>query len=166
MIFLSDIKKLFALADDRYAMMCVKHHYPQNEKSRKKMDNRTQAFYARKNWSSFVLWNCAHPANKELTAERVNTMRGADLHAFSWLEDGLIGTLPYTYNYIMGISPKLPPENGVWPDVIHYTEGGPWFDECQDVPFAQTWIDEYEDWQNNGIETNRVCEVKTTRHEL
>lgn len=146
MIFLSDIKKLFALCDEKFAVMCVKHtHIPKDGSV--KMDNREQLRYHRKNWSSFVMWNCGHPANASLTEERVNFMKGSDLHAFTWLPDNLIGSLPYSYNFISGVSPRV---SGGMPDVIHFTEGGPWFDECQDVPYAGTWMTEFEDWQCNG----------------
>lgn len=149
MIFLTDIKKLFALCDDKYAVICVKHnHIPPIGVN--KMDGREQLRYHRKNWSSFVLWNCNHPANKSITKEKVNMMMGKDLHSFSWLDDSLIGSLPTSYNFISGVSPKLPPERGGRPDVIHYTEGGPWFEKCQDVPYADWWIEEYEDFQKNG----------------
>lgn len=156
MIFLSDIDKLFGLANDQYAAMVVKHtHIPAF--GAQKMDGREQLRYRRKNWSSFVLWNCAHPANAVLTEDRINCMKGSDLHSFSWLSDDLIGGLPFSYNYISGVSPNLPAEQR--PDVIHYTEGGPWFDECKKVPFAQTWIDEYENWQTQGTHVTDIPSV-------
>lgn len=149
MIVLSDIKKLFDLCNDRYAVMCVKHSYPM-AKDTIKMDGRAQRFYNRKNWSSFVLWNCGHPANRELTPEKVNFLTGAELHSFSWLHDYQIGEIPATYNYISGISPKLPVEMGGRPLVMHYSDGGPWFDECKDVPYADLWVDEFRHWQEEG----------------
>lgn len=158
MIFLSDIKSLFSLCDDRFAVMCVKHtHVP--DFNAQKMDGREQLRYHRKNWSSFVLWNCGHEANAELNEERVNFMKGTQLHSFSWLPDELIGGLPYSYNYISGVSPKLPPERGHRPDVIHYTEGGPWFEECKQVPYAQMWIDEYENLQAHGMYISDVPSI-------
>lgn len=154
MICLSDINKLFAMADEKYAVMCVKHNHKVSGESTK-MDGRQQLSYFRKNWSSFVLWNCGHQANRQMTEDRVNFMKGSDLHAFSWLTDDLIGSIPFTYNFISGISPKLPTNSAGFPagkpDVIHYTEGGPWFEECQDVPYGGLWTDEYEDYQANGI---------------
>lgn len=152
MIFMSDIKKLFELCDDKYAVMCVKHNHIPTEKT--KMDGREQLRYGRKNWSSFVLWNCSHPANKELTVEKVNFLPGRDLHGFSWLDESLIGSLPFTYNYISGVSPKI--EHRQMPAVIHYTDGGPWFPECQNVPYAGTWIEEYESWQSDGSHVSAV----------
>ena len=151
MIFLTDIAKLLPLLDDTKAVMVVKHNQVV-QRDAVKMDGRQQLSYRRKNWSSFVLWNCAHPANAMLTEDKVNTMLGSDMHAFSWLPDVLIGELPYTYNYISGVSPKLPPESGYRPDVVHYTEGGPWFENCREVPYASMWMEEYEDWQRTGGE--------------
>lgn len=148
-IFLTDPAKLFALVDDKYAVMCVKHTHIVDGNTTK-MDDRAQLRYHRKNWSSFVLWNCGHAANKDLTPERVNFMKGSDLHAFSWLSDSLIGSLPFTYNFIPNVSPALSSRVGYRPDVLHYTEGGPWFDNCRDVPYAQFWTDEYEDWQKKS----------------
>lgn len=169
MISLSNIKRLFALCDDKYAVMCVKHIYPPKIDAIK-MDNRAQRLYARKNWSSFVLWNCGHPSNRDLTVEKVNYMTGADLHGFSWLKDSEIGTLPFSYNFIPGISPKLPPgcnvgkSNIPQPDVIHFSDGGPWFESCRDVPYAEFWTQDFESWQRDG-DGNKYNEIPTTRYE-
>lgn len=140
MIFQSDVKNLFKLCDDKFAIMCVKHsHIPQS--NAKKMDDREQTRYYRKNWSSFVLWNCEHEANRKLTPEKINFMSGSDLHAFNWLDDSEIGSLQFRYNYISGVSPPIPP--GETPYVIHYSDGGPWMQECAEVPYAGKWIDEH-----------------------
>jgi len=151
MIFLSDIKKLFDHCDDKYAVMCVKHiHKP--KPGEMKMDGRQQQSYHRKNWSSFVLFNCGHPSNRCLTPEAVSFMTGSDLHAFAWLKrESEIGSLPTTYNFIPGVSPKMPPQSGGMPDVIHYTDGGPWFAECQEIPYGGKWTEEYEDYQQNSF---------------
>lgn len=163
MIFLSDIKKLFSLCNDRYAVMCVKHNHIPEEHY--KMDGREQLKYSRKNWSSFVLWNCGHSLNRQLTKERVNFMPGRDLHAFSWLDDAFIGSIPFTYNFISGVSPKMAGDSGGRPDVLHYTNGGPWFDECKDVPYAGTWMEEYEDWQANGDDDLSVTAIRSIAFE-
>lgn len=164
MICLSDIKKLFALCDDKYAVMCVKHQYPSIINTTK-MDSRTQTIYRRKNWSSFVLWNCGHPANNSITPEKVNFMKGGDLHALSWLRDDQIGDLPHTYNFISGISPKLDRYGQNLPDVIHFTNGGPWFEDCLEVPYGGLWTAEYESWQREGAAKNFVSDVATVRYE-
>lgn len=163
MVCLSDIAKLFALRDESKAIMCVKHNHVIKGES-VKMDDRIQLGYTKKNWSSFVLWNCGHPANSRLTPEFISTAKGADLHRFSWLPESLIGELPIGYNYIPGVSPKLPIESGGRPLVIHYTEGGPWFENCRNVPYADYWLDEYEDWQASR-EDHQVSEVPTTKYD-
>ena len=55
MLFLDDPAKLFALADDQFAVMVVKHDHQPTETT--KMDGQLQTVYARKNWSSVILWN-------------------------------------------------------------------------------------------------------------
>lgn len=162
MLFQSDISALWALCDDKYAAMCVKHYYPKLE-NHVKMDNRQQRLYTRKNWSSFTLWNCGHPSNSVLTPERVSFLQGSELHSFCWLEEYQIGSLPYNYNFISGVSPKLVPET--LPTVIHYSDGGPWFDNCHNVPYAELWTQEYEDWQRTGAQ-KEYTDIPTTRYEL
>jgi len=137
MIFQSDIKKLWELRDNRFAVMVVKHNH-KGQESKLKMDDRVQLNYHRKNWSSFVMWNCAHPSNRRMNCARVNMWSGTQLHCFSWLSDNEIGELPKSYNWMAGVSPV-----DVAPDVIHYTEGGPWFENCLDVPLADLWVKEY-----------------------
>lgn len=164
MIFQSDIKDLLKLCDDRYAVMVVKHqHHPVHNAV--KMDGRAQLQYHRKNWSSFILWNCGHSANKRITPEKVNFMLGSDLHAFSWLEDDLIGSLPFRYNYISGISAKMPVVNDKQevPFVIHYTEGGPWFPNCKEVPYAENWMFEYEAWNRDADHGAVVTSMPSTK---
>jgi len=143
MLCLSDIKKLFDMRDSKYAVQVVKHTHHVKDDSLK-MDGRKQLSYTRKNWSSFILFNCEHPANKKLTKEYISTAKGGDLHAFAWLPNELIGELPDRYNYIAGVSRKLKLSDGGRPDVVHYTEGGPWFPNYRNVPFGQLWLDEYE----------------------
>lgn len=134
MMALADIGKLFHSLDQSKAVHCVKHvHEPT---STTKMDGQLQTFYARKNWSSFMAINCEHPANKALTLEVVNTLPGRDLHRFCWLKDDQIGELDPAWNFLVGHSDPT-----IQPKVIHWTNGGPWFRECADTPFADVWLD-------------------------
>lgn len=153
MLFLSDIAKLWEFTNNpQYALLCVKHtHNP--PANIQKMDGRLQQQYFRKNWSSFVLWNCAHEAHRQFTYESVNAMTGADLHAFKWVADHQIGDLPKTYNWISGISPKLEKDQRgrpVPPAVVHYTEGGPWFKGYENIPLGDLWEREREHWIEDG----------------
>lgn len=137
MIFRDDIKDLFALCDDRYAVMCVKHNYKPTNST--KMDGQVQTQYYRKNWSSFFLINCGHPLNKQITPDVVNTQDGSWLHQFAWLPDLYIGALPDKYNWIEGSSRGMES-----PSVVHYTNGGPWFNGYKDVLYADEWWKYYE----------------------
>lgn len=162
MLFLSSPKKLFDLCDDKYACMVVKHRY--NPPEGIKMDDQPQLPYYRKNWSSFVLWNCSHPKNKAfLTPNNVNKVDGSCLHSFSWLDENDIGSLPSSYNWIEGTSPFISPRQGQRPDVVHYTLGGPWFPEYQDVQYGELWVQEFEQWQKSG--KNEFTNVPSIKYE-
>ena len=117
-IFLEDIKKLYDLRDDKYAVMVCKHpdYIP---KSEIKMGNRKQTTYHRKNWSSLILWNCNHEANKILTQDTINTVEPSFLHQFKWLSNDLIGSIPLEWNTLVGYYHF---EN---PKALHYTDGTP-----------------------------------------
>ena len=137
MILTTDIKELFNQADDRYAVMCVHHDYKVQEGF--KMDGQKQTVYPRKNWSSVVLWNCGHPSNKVVTTDLVNDEKttGKYLHRFSWLKDEEIGELDHTWNYLVGVYDDIKK-----PNLIHYTEGGPWFENYRDCEFHELWKNE------------------------
>ncbi|MBM4072676.1 MAG: glycosyltransferase [Planctomycetes bacterium] len=136
-LWLDDVAKLFELADDKFAVMCVQHDHRPPETT--KMDGRIQTVYPRKNWSSLVLYNCGHPDNRALTAEVVNREPGAFLHRFRWLDDSLIGALPKTWNWLEGWDRR---PGGGPPSAVHFTRGGPWFKNHQHVEFAELWLHE------------------------
>ena len=88
-LFRGDIAGLLDYADGAKACFVVKHDYWPLETV--KMDNQPQHRYPRKNWSSFMFINCAHPQVKILTPNVVNAHTGMYLHRFEWLEDGVMG---------------------------------------------------------------------------
>jgi lipopolysaccharide biosynthesis glycosyltransferase len=137
-LFLEDINNLFNLTDEKYAVMCVQHDYKPKEGI--KMDGKAQTLYPRKNWSSLVLWNCSHPSNKLVNKELINSPEttGKYLHRFSWLNDEEVGSLPHHWNWLAGWYKE--PEDGS-PKAIHYTEGGPWFENYRHCEYHQTWKD-------------------------
>ncbi|MEZ5870628.1 MAG: glycosyltransferase [Nitratireductor sp.] len=132
MILRDDIAKLWALRDDSKAVMCVHHDY--KTKTQSKYLGSVNQDYPRKNWSSVVLWNCEHPANRVVTPEFVANGTGATLHRFTWLDDNLIGELPIEWNW-------LPDEFGENQDakLLHFTLGTPCFHEYANVPMAAEW---------------------------
>lgn len=137
-LFLDDIKELFDLADPKYAAMVVKHDY--KPKSNTKMDGQIQFPYPRKNWSSLILFNNEHPSHKFLD---VNGMTPAELHQFDWIADKDLGELPERWNWLVGYYDDL------WsyddPSALHYTDGGPWFEETKDCDYSGLWNQYYEE---------------------
>lgn len=135
MLIRDDIAKLWALRDNSKAVICVQHDY--KTKAQEKYLGAPNRDYPRKNWSSVVLWNCAHEANRALTPELVMKSTGAYLHRFSWLKDDEIGTLPIAWNW-------LPDEFGANPEakLLHWTLGTPCFHEYANAPQASEWHNE------------------------
>lgn len=133
-LFFGDVARVFENNDPDKALYCVKHDYVPKE--RVKMDGQPQTVYPRKNWSSFMLLNCAHPATRRLTSDRVNSETEAFLHQMKWAEDHEIGELPVSWNWLEGYCDPL---QGADPHAVHYTLGGPWFENYQDVAYADTW---------------------------
>jgi hypothetical protein len=127
-----DFNLAFDAADPRFAVMCVKHRH--HSAATIKMDGQVQANYSRKNWSSVMLFNCDHPANRELTVDLVNTLPGRDLHRFCWLDDGEIGELSPEWNWLAGEQPPL--DN---PMVVHHTLGSPCMPGYENAPYADEW---------------------------
>jgi hypothetical protein len=136
MLMLDDIAKLWALRDERYAVMCVKHdHRP---KEAVKFLGAVQTKYEKKNWSSVMLFNNARC--RALTPEYVNRATGLELHQFKWLgDDSLIGELPHRWNHLVGYDA---PSRDV--SLVHYTLGGPYFNEYLDCDYASEWFAERE----------------------
>ena len=137
MVMLEDIAALWALRDDRYAVMCVQHnHVPKEEK---KFLGEVQTKYDYKNWSSVMLFNCAKCT--ALTPDYVNAATGLQLHQFKWLEgDHLIGDLPSKWNHLVGYNE--PRDDAA---LVHYTIGGPYFDDYRDCEYTGEWVTEGDD---------------------
>lgn len=128
MLCLGDVKELDDLDMTNFALRVVKHEYsPVNTV---KMYGCPQTSYPRKNWSSMMLMDCAKL--KLWSKEVVETQTGAYLHRFQDIEDAAIGEIPKTWNTLdwMDHTTKL----------IHYTNGGPWFDAYRDHPHAAVWV--------------------------
>jgi lipopolysaccharide biosynthesis glycosyltransferase len=132
MLVRKDIGKVFELCDDSKAVMCVKHDYMPSH--REKMDGQVQTPYGRKNWSSFMLFNCDHPSNANLGLDLINSVPGRDLHAFCWLKDDEIGELPPEWNFLIGEQ-----EEQKDPAIAHFTLGTPDLARYAKQPFAEEW---------------------------
>ena len=136
-LFTSDVRNIFDRLDRTKAVYCVQHDYAPAHQV--KMDGKRQAIYPRKNWSSLMVFNCDHPDVRALTPAVVNSVSPAFLHRFEWVgDDSAIGALELDWNFLEGEYPK-PLKT---PRVIHYTNGGPWFEEWQDCDYADLWLHE------------------------
>lgn len=131
-LFRADVAGLFqAYAESDRAVHVVRHqHVPQDAA---KMSGEVQTTYARKNWSSVILWNCGHPANRALTVDLVNSLPGRDLHRFCWLEDDLIGALSPSWNVLIG------EESTVDTAIAHFTLGTPDLKGYEHQRFSDEW---------------------------
>ena len=136
MICQADIKELWDLRDESKALLVVKHDY--QTKAHKKYLGNINENYPRKNWSSVILWNCAHPKHKILTPEFIASQTGKYLHRFSWLDDNDIGELPKEWNWL---AIEYPENKNA--KLIHYTLGTPCFKEYKNTEMADIWYETY-----------------------
>jgi len=136
-VVLDDIQKLFDLANEDFALMCVKHvHEP---KENKKFLGKAQTVYEKKNWSSLMLFN--NQKCKALSPEYVENATGLELHQFHWLEsEDLIGSLPITWNFLAGYSNDCTNEKDI--QLIHYTDGAPCYEGYEKSDKSRIWINE------------------------
>lgn len=135
MLCRTDIAELVAFADGAggNAVLVCKHDYV--PKTERKFVDQVQTKYPRKNWSSLMLFNNA--LCTALTPQYVNSAAGLELHRFAWTEDSLIGGLPLEWNWLVGEYKHNPDAK-----IVHYTIGGPYFDEYRGCDYADEWFAE------------------------
>jgi hypothetical protein len=98
-----------------------------------KFIDQPQTAYQKKNWSSVILFNNAKC--RALTPDYVNKASGLELHQFKWLnDDDAIGEIPSAWNHLVGYS--APRKDA---SLVHYTLGGPYFDEFRDCEYSDEW---------------------------
>ncbi len=121
------VKMLLPRLKGDVPLYCVKHDYtPRNDT---KMGGKFQYNYPRKNWSSFMAFNCGHEANRLLTPSVINAAEPSWLHQLRWLDGYEIGDLPVDFNFLVG--EYDPPEDaellteptGRTPTCLHFTLG-------------------------------------------
>ena len=132
MLMRADIAELWALCDERHAVMCVKHDY--TPKVETKFLGQRQTKYEKKNWSSVMLFNNARC--RALTPDYVNAATGLELHQFKWLDgDEQIGALPPEWNWLVNEY-----ERNEGAKLVHFTDGGPYFDAYRDDDYSDEWF--------------------------
>lgn len=124
---------IYPLAHPSKAVHVVQHDY--TPKTMLKMDHQPQTMYPRKNWSSLMVFN--NSECRMLTPDYVNTATGLELHRFHWLKDEQIGSLPLEFNWL--VSEYSPTDKA---KLLHYTLGGPWFEQHRDCDHADLWNQE------------------------
>ena len=133
MIMKCDIGELFAY---RHPNVCnsvavCQHNY--TPKTDSKFLGNTQYLYPKKNWSSVMLFNNAKCT--KLTPEYVEKASGAQLHQFEWA-DG-VGSIPLEYNWLVDEYSHNDDAK-----ILHYTLGGPYFDDYVTCDHRSDWWDE------------------------
>ena len=131
MIVRADLAELFALADDQFAVMCCQHDYVPRDEI--KFLDHAQTRYAKKNWSSVMLFN--NTRCRALSPAHVQSASGLDLHQFRWLSSETeVGPLPLVWNWLVGEYPHNPDAR-----IAHFTLGGPYFKAYADCDYADEW---------------------------
>lgn len=136
MVCRDDIANLWDLRDDRHAVMVAQHTYQTRHPTKyvgSPLESRN-VNYPRKNWSSVVLWNCAHPSNRVLTPQFIDEAQGAAVHRFSWLDDEEIGELPLIWNWLVDEYERNPDAR-----LLHYTLGIPAFEYYEAAADSRDW---------------------------
>ena len=137
MLCMADIAELATQIDrqpDKAVLVCKHDYVPRTER---KFLDQVQTKYPRKNWSSLMVFNNARC--RALTPAYVNGAPGLDLHRFAWTEDGSIGEIPLEWNWLVGEY-----ERSATAKIVHYTLGGPYFDDYRDCEYSAEWFAELE----------------------
>jgi len=135
MLCLADIAELAGYAErapGKAVLVCQHDYVP---KTKRKFLNQVQTKYERKNWSSVMLFN--NERCRALTPAYVNSASGLDLHRFAWIPDAEIGALPLEWNWLVGEYERNPAAK-----IVHYTLGGPYFEDYRGCDYAAEWLEE------------------------
>ena len=134
------------------AVAVVKHEY-KTKHPKKYIGTRMESDnidYPRKNWSSVVLWNCAHPQNRCLDTKFISTNSAAFLHRFAWLDVDDIGSLSAGWNYLVG---EYSPSGA---HIYHYTLGIPaikrYADDCASWKWHQAYLNAMQCAGENAVD--------------
>lgn len=135
MVVNADIKELYdyRLGYEDKAVCVVPHDYKTKAKL-KYVGSSLESpniDYPKKNQSSVILWNCAHPSNQDLTESYIAKQTPKYLHRFGWLNEDEIGELPTEWNYLVG---EQPPSKA---HLNHYTLG---------LPALKAYANDYGSW--------------------
>lgn len=137
MLMLGDIAELDALFDPSFAVQVVRHEPYKTRHPIKYVGTSLQSpnvNYARKNWASVMLMNCAHDAWRAFTPNHIAAAEGVSLLQFAWLPDDHIGGLPPEWNRLVDEGQET-----VGAKIMHWTAGIPAFPHYAAAPGADRW---------------------------
>lgn len=132
-----DISELMREAErqpDKAVLVCKHDYVPKTER---KFLDQVQTKYARKNWSSLMVFN--NERCRSLGVDYVNSASGLELHRFSWVDERAIGELPLEWNWLVGEYDYNPGAK-----IVHFTIGGPYFEPYRDCDYAPEWFAEFD----------------------
>lgn len=132
-LWLDSVHEMLAEIQPLYPVSVVQHRYTPTDTYKKL--GKIQWPYPRKNWSSLMVFDCQRLTVLDL--ERVNSSEASDLHQFRWIPDHQIGSIDPVWNWLEGWYHE--PDHGR-PRAIHFTRGGPWYQQYRDVEYADLWI--------------------------
>lgn len=135
MLCRADIATLAAEVErqpDKAVLVCKHDYVP---KSERKFFDQVQTKYARKNWSSLMLFN--NERCRALSPDYVSSASGLELHRLAWTEDRSIGELEPEWNWLVGEFPHNPAAR-----IVHFTLGGPYFPDYRACDYADEWLAE------------------------
>ncbi len=156
MLCLGDVAKLFAFADQPVA---ASDHSKCVLVRKSNVDGRLE-------WSSAMLFNCGHEANRQLTPEYVED-KSNDPHSISWCEDEQIGELPQVWNQLVLYDAPIDSVK-----LYHFTAGIPLFTEVRGCEGTSLWYAEhkkmnssvsYEELMGNSMHTKVVDHFQSNR---
>ena len=137
MMFRGDIAELWGFRTFKYSVMCCQHDY--QPKQGVKFRGAKNEPFPKKNWSSMMMFH--NTQCTKLTPDYVNTATGLELHQFKWLErDHMIGEIPLEWNWLVGEY-----EYNKNAKNVHWTLGGPYFEDYARSDYADEWFEIYYD---------------------
>lgn len=154
-IFTTDLDYLFVQIEKSLNIMqksvWVTQHQPYVPKQSTKFYGEKQEALPMKNWSSMMIFNCAHADCHRLSTMNVNNRSPQWLHRFEWTNANNIGHVPFMWNWLIGEYNVQEDPNFPLPYGIHYTNGGP-FNDVYGQDLEHIWL-KYRD-EMKGVANN------------
>lgn len=136
---ITQIDHLYRNGEDWPALIVRKHNVAQSAEGEQKMYGVLQTSYPRKNWSSFMIMNCEKLGL--WSKANVENWTGAQLHQFDGIpEEEIVDVETIQSGWNDLTYPKSDTK------LLHYTEGGPWFEKYRTCPGAQLWLDKFKEY--------------------